>query len=185
MCQLRHAQELVEELACPHVTIVTHRPAQTGPVESARALLHAIEYLALGFRQRIEIVDEIDQQKLAAERLGKVRLHPKREFAAAQLKFSMPFVIVNHGLIVELVRPDAQAVVCGVEAQDIVAGQIMQTATMQALLGERTPDRHGAIPDLRRPFRVLPVNCRLIDELYRAMAEGATWAMKAATLKAR
>jgi hypothetical protein len=40
----------------------------------------------------------------------------------------------------------------GVKAQDIVAGQIMQTAAMQVLLGERTSDRHGTISRSAAPI---------------------------------
>src|ERR1700751_2457350 len=74
MRQLRRVEKLIEELACAHTAVVAHRPAQARAVESGRAFFHAIEHFAFRFRQRIEIVHEIDQQKFLAKRLREVRL---------------------------------------------------------------------------------------------------------------
>src|ERR1700682_2601661 len=111
MCQLRRLEKLIKELARAYTAVVAHGPPQARAVESARTLLHAIEHFALRFRQRIEIVHQIDQQKFPGERFREVRLDPERKLAPAQLKVAMTFMIIDHRLVVELSGGDAEAVI--------------------------------------------------------------------------
>src|SRR6266404_4341550 len=108
MRQLRRMEKLIEELLRPYAAVITHRPAQARAVEGRRALLHTIEHFAFGFRQTVKIVDQIDQHELPAERFREMRFDPERKLASAQLKIPMPFVIVDHRLVVKLGRADKQ-----------------------------------------------------------------------------
>src|SRR5947207_11531992 len=105
------AQSLYKELLRPHLSKVARGSLQARLVTRANALLDALQHFRSAFGKLVEVVDEVDQQKLAAELLGKRGLHAKIKLAAAQRILAMALVIIDDGLVVELRRPHSKAVV--------------------------------------------------------------------------
>lgn len=87
--QFVRSQHTIEELLRSFVSIMANRAAQAPPVGRCGMLHHPLQDLILGFRKLIDVVDEIDKQKLLRERLRKARLHAKRELAVAKLKLAV------------------------------------------------------------------------------------------------
>lgn len=84
-------QHTIEELLRSFVSIIANRAARAPPVGRCDAL-HPLQDLVLSFGKLIDVVDEIDKEKLLRERLRKARLHAK---AVAKLKLAVALVIVG------------------------------------------------------------------------------------------
>src|ERR1700733_1552519 len=110
---LRHVrlQRFSEELLRSHIAVLARGPLQPRRIIRRSAFLHAGKHLILAFGKMIEIVHQIDQQELRAQRLGKRRLHPKIELASAERKLPVALAIVDDGLVVKLRRANPEAVI--------------------------------------------------------------------------
>ena len=73
-----------------------------------------------------EVVEHIDQQKLRRylRRFGKAMLDPKIIGAVAELELAVAFVVIDHGLVVQLGGAQPQRVIdAGIEAQKVLVAQ--------------------------------------------------------------
>ena len=67
-------------------------------------LCHGREHLGLALRKPIEIVDKINKQEFGHQLLRKRRLHAEIEGASAEREASVPLVIIDNRLVIELRR---------------------------------------------------------------------------------
>ena len=104
-------QSAFEEFLRPLVSIFAHGTSQAGAVRRRSTFFHSVQHFVLGLGELAQIVDEVDEQKLLRQRSGKTQLRAESEFATTQLEVAMPLVVIDDGLVIELRRTDAQAVV--------------------------------------------------------------------------
>src|SRR5258707_487444 len=111
MLRLVMAKRLRKELPRLHVSEVTHGALKAALIQIRRALLDTSQHVLLIFRQAIEIVHKIDQQKFPRELAWERVLDPKIKVAAPERERTVPLVIINDSLVIELRRSNAERVV--------------------------------------------------------------------------
>ncbi|QQO23767.1 hypothetical protein JJB98_29710 [Bradyrhizobium diazoefficiens] len=105
--QFVRSQHTIEELLRFFVSMIANRAAQAPPVGRCGTLHHPLQDLILGFRKLIDVVEEVDKQKLLRERLRKAQLHAKRELAVvAKLKLAMALEEYSRGHCASAPRAD-------------------------------------------------------------------------------
>ncbi len=109
----RHAgvQSVGEKLLGACTAVIAYRAPQKRSITDAGAFSDARQDFFFGFGKPIDVVDEIDEQKFRGGFGREGWFDAELERAAAEREFAMPLMIVDDGLVVELCRADAEAVV--------------------------------------------------------------------------
>src|SRR5215470_13246774 len=109
--RLHGRQSFAKELLGPDISVVMCSAPQARCIIRRDAFAHASKHFVFAFGKAVEIVDKIDQHKFSTKRLWKGWPHAKIKCASAKREVAMPFVIVDHGLVVKLRRADAKHIV--------------------------------------------------------------------------
>src|SRR5579863_9495250 len=95
-----------KEFLRPYGAIVLSRSLQTDGIKIRGALLHARQHFFLALGKPVQVVHEIDEQKLRAQLTRKGRPDAEVECPATQRKQPVSLVIIDDGLVVKLGRTD-------------------------------------------------------------------------------
>ena len=105
------SKDLGEKFLCAYTAIFLDCLQESIPIKRNRLCLDTLQQLLPLLGQLIEIVDQIDKQKLFGWGTGKPWLNPKIEHAPTQNKAAMTLMIVDNAFTIKLGRTNSQRII--------------------------------------------------------------------------